>query len=74
MTTAPHRASSARFICAYRREKSDGPLEGDAEWRGWIARVPDAGGQRPAEPAQKWFRSLDELPALMRAMLEESST
>lgn len=71
MTNARRRATSARFIFTYRREKPDGPI-GEAEWRGWVARVPDAGERRPlAEPEQRWFRALDELPALLRAMLGE---
>lgn len=71
MAAAQRRATSARFILTYRREKSDGPT-GDAEWRGWVARVPDAGERRPLrEPEQKWFRSFDELPGILRRMMGE---
>jgi len=71
ITAHQRRAHSARFIFTYRREKSDGPI-GEEEWRGWVARVPNTGEDRPlSKPEQKWFRSLDELPGLLRAMLNE---
>ncbi len=71
MTTAQRRATSARFILTYRREKPDVPT-GDAEWRGWVARVPDADETRTTgEPNQKWFGSLAQLPEIIRGMLGE---
>lgn len=69
MRRATARNRSARFIFTYRQEKADGPMSPE-EWRGWVARVPDAeqGGQGAA-PTQKWFRSLEELPGILRSML-----
>ena len=61
-----------RFLLTYRQEVSEAPSE-EPVWRGWVVRVPDSAGRatpKTGEPAQIWFRSLDEVPEAIRRLIE----
>ena len=67
---APRRAY--RFLLTYRQEVSEA-ASAEPVWRGWVVRVPEGVGRSsPAggEPAQIWFRSLDEVPGAIRRLIE----
>lgn len=61
-----------RFLLTYRQEVSEAPSS-EPVWRGWVVRVPDGVGRGPVndgEPAQIWFRSLDEVPDAIQRLIE----
>lgn len=59
-----------RFMCTYYRIPRD--IAGQtAEWRGWIALVPD----EPAKvdkslPSRIWYRGIDDIPRAIRQLLD----
>lgn len=60
-----------RFLLTYRQEVSE-VQSAEPVWRGWVVRVPDGVGRAPendGEPAQIWFRSLDEVPEAIRRLI-----
>ena len=60
-----------QFLLTYRQEVSEAPSS-EPVWRGWVVRVPDGVGRPTAndgEPAQIWFRSLDEVPDAIRRLI-----
>lgn len=67
------RPNSFRFICVYREEART--IAGVSEtWRGWVQMVPPPmGAANPDHPAltRRWFRSLDELPAVVCELMAE---
>lgn len=69
---APVERRVYRFLLTYRQEVSEAP-SAEPVWRGWVVRVPEGVGRTPAkdgEPAQIWFRSLDEVPDAIRRLIE----
>lgn len=68
----PAERRAYRFLLTYRQEVSEAP-SADPVWRGWVVRVPEGVGRAAApsrEPAQIWFRSLDEVPDAIRRLIE----
>ena len=69
---APPERRAYRFLLTYRQEVTDAP-GAEPVWRGWVVRVPEGVGRAPAaagEPAQIWFRSLEEVPDAIRRLIE----
>jgi len=63
-----------RFVVVWRREPRE--ISGAApEWRGWVARVPDA-RQRNISPQQEdrvGIRSLEDAPDAMRRLIQRAA-
>lgn len=64
---------SHRFVIVYRTETRE-IADAAVVWRGWVERVPDP-RQIEAEQAEGQrlgFHALDELPGLIRALMDQS--
>ena len=64
--------NSYRFVIVYRREPREIPGAA-GEWRGWIARVLDPREREleQREEARRGFLELEELPQVMRELMNE---
>lgn len=69
---APPERRAYRFLLTYRQEVTEA-VGTEPVWRGWVVRVPEGVGRastNSSEPAQVWFRSLDEVPTAIRRLIE----
>jgi hypothetical protein len=62
---------SHRFVVVYRREEREIPGARE-NWRGWVVRVPERKTAGEEAPQPLWFIELDELPPLLRRLVDQS--
>lgn len=63
------RRESHRFLLTYRKEVSE-DAGASTVWRGWVVHVPDNMKLATSRPEPVWFHSLEEVPALLRRLID----
>ena len=69
---APPERRAYRFLLTYRQEVTEA-VGTQSDWRCWVVSVTERVGRDSSyswEPAQVWFRSLDEVPTAIRRLIE----